>query len=179
MGVALVVGFGPVAIDANVVLAALACIASAACYGLGGAYMKLRARNVPALGMTAGSLIVATVALVPALPGPLPLPVLLDWRVATAVLGLALLCSAAAYVLYFRLLVDIGPTRSLTVAFLIPVFATLWGAVFLGEPVGVGTVIGGAVILIATALVLDPGASHPARSHGTIPAPPASPTSRH
>jgi len=148
----------------------LACIGSAACYALGGTYMKLRARDVPALGMTAGSLIIATVALVPALPGPLPVQMLLDWRIATAVLGLALVCSAAAYVLYFRLLADIGPTRSLTVTFLIPVFAALWGAVFLGEPVGASTVIGGAVILLASALVLELG-QHPGTARrGTIPA---------
>lgn len=172
VGVALVVGFGPVEVNTNVVLASLACIGSAAAYALGGTYMKLRARHVPALGMTAGSLIVATVALVPALPGPLPVHMLLDWKVATAVLGLALVCSAAAYVLYFRLLVDIGPTRSLTVAFLIPVFATLWGAVFLGEPVGLSTVIGGAVILLATALVLELGASPAAGLQGKISASP-------
>jgi drug/metabolite transporter (DMT)-like permease len=169
VGVALVVGFGPVELNANVMLASLACIGSAACYALSGTYMKLRARDVPALGMTAGSLIVASLALVPALPGPLPAPLLLDWKIATAVLGLALVCSAAAYLLYFRLLVDVGPTRSLTVAFLIPVFATLWGAVFLGEPIGATTVIGGAVILLATALVLELGRRAGAPVHGTIP----------
>jgi drug/metabolite transporter (DMT)-like permease len=169
-GVALVVGFGPVEVTANVILAALACIVSAACYALGGTYMKLRARDVPAPDMTAGSLIVAALALAPALPGPLPVQLLLDWKIATAVLGLSLLCSAAAYVLYFRLLADVGPTRSLTVAFLIPVFAALWGAVFLGEPVGVSTVIGGAVILLATALVLELGQHSGAPRRGTIPA---------
>jgi drug/metabolite transporter (DMT)-like permease len=170
MGVALVVGFGPIEFNANVLLASLACVASAALYALSGTYMKKRAQGVPALEMTAGSLIVATAALVPALPGPLPVQVLLDWKIATAVLGISLLCSAAAYVLYFRLLVNIGPTRSLTVSFLVPVFATLWGAVFLGEPVGFTTVIGGGVILLATALVLELG--QPLR--GTISASPTS-----
>ncbi len=169
-GVALVVGFGPVEVNANVILASLACIGSAALYALGGTYMKKRAQGVPALGMAAGSLVVATVALVPALPGPLPAQLLLDWKIATAVLGLSLLCSAAAYVLYFRLLADVGPTRSLTVTFLIPVFAALWGAVFLGEPVGVSTVIGGALILLATAMVLELGQHPGALQRGTIPA---------
>jgi len=166
---ALVVGFGPVEVNANVIRASLACIGSAAVYALSGTYMKERAQGVPALGMTAGSLVVATVALVPALPGPLPAQLLLDWKIATAVLGLSLLCSAAAYVLYFRLLADAGPTRSRTVTLLIPVFAALWGAMFLGEPVGVGTVIGGAVILLATALVLELGQHPGALRRGTIP----------
>lgn len=169
VGVALVVGLGPIAVNANVILASFACIGSSLIYGLGGTYMKKFAKDVPPLGMTAGSLVVAAVALMPALPGPLPAHLLMDWKIATAVLGLALLCSAAAYVLYFRLLVDVGPTRSLTVAFLIPVFATLWGAVFLGEPVGVATVVGGAIILVATALVLELGQRPAASQRGTIP----------
>ena len=157
VGVTLIVGFGPVEVNANVILAALACIASSACYAMGGTYMKKRAQGVPALGMTAGSLVIATAALLPVLPGPLPWQALLDWKVAAAVLGIALLGSGAGYVIYFRLLADVGPTKSLTVTFLIPVFAVLWGAIFLGEPVGAATVIGGAIILLATALVLELG----------------------
>lgn len=157
VGVALIVGFGPVEVNANVILASLACIAANACYAMGGTYMNKRAQGIPALGMTAGSLVIATVALLPALPGPLPLQALLDWKIAGALLGIALLGGAAGYVIYFRLLADVGPTKSLTVSFLIPVFAVLWGAIFLGEPVGASTVIGGAMILLATAMVLELG----------------------
>jgi len=156
-GVAVVVGFGPIEVNTDVILAALACIAAAACYALGGTYVKRRAANVPPLGMAAGSLLVATLVLLPALPGAIPVQALLEWKVATAVVCISLLCSAAAYVLYFRLLLDVGPTKSLTVTFLIPVFGILWGALLLEEPIGTGTVIGGAVILLATALVLDLG----------------------
>ena len=157
VGVALIVGFGPVAVNTNVILASLACILANVCYAMGGTYMKKRAQGIPALGMTAGSLIIAAVALLPALPGPLPLQALLDWKVAAAVLGIALLGGAAGYVIYFRLLADVGPTKSLTVSFLVPVFAVLWGAIFLGEPVGASTVFGGAMILLATAMVLELG----------------------
>jgi drug/metabolite transporter (DMT)-like permease len=66
------------------------------------------------------------------------------------VLALAVVCSSAAYALYYRLIADIGPTRALTIAFLMPVFGMLWGALFLGETItlpmiaGCGLVIGGA-----------------------------------
>jgi len=169
VGVALVVGFGPVEVNANVILGSLACIAANICYAMGGTYMKKRAQGIPALAMTAGSLAIATVALLPALPGPLPLQALLDWKVAGAVLGIGLLGGAAGYVLYFRLLADVGPTKSLTVSFLIPVFAVLWGAIFLGEPVGASTVTGGVMILLATALVLELGQRPGAPQRGTIP----------
>lgn len=167
-GVALIVGFGPLQVNSNVILASLACLAANACYAMGGTYMKKRAHGVPALAMTAASLAVATVALLPVLPGPLPLQALLDWKVAGAVLGIALLGGAAGYVIYFRLLADVGPTKSLTVSFLIPVFAVLWGAIFLGEPVGASTVTGGAMILLATAMVLELGQHPGAPPRGTI-----------
>jgi len=77
--------------------------------------------------------------------------------VTLAVLGISLMCSAAAYLIYFRLIANIGPTRTFTVTFLIPMFGTLWGALFLGEPVGPSTLAGGAVIIAATALVLEVG----------------------
>jgi len=162
-GVALVVGFGPIEVNANVVLASLACIAGTVCYALCGTYMKRRVTGISPLVMSAGSLVVASVAVLPGLPGPLPVQALLAWPVAVAVLGISLLCSALAYVLYFRLIANVGPTKSLTVTFLIPVFGVLWGAVFLGEPIGASTLVGGAVILLSTALVLEIGRGGRAR----------------
>ena len=50
-------------------------------------------------------------------------------------LALGLVCGAIAYLLYFRLIADIGATGALTVTYLIPVFGVLWGALFLGETV--------------------------------------------
>ena len=77
---------------------------------------------------------------------------------------ISLVCSAAAYLIYFRLVADVGPTRTFTVTFMIPVFGTLWGALFLDEPVGLSTLAGGAVIVIATALVLEIGTRRTVRS---------------
>lgn len=49
--------------------------------------------------------------------------------------GLGVLCTALAYVMFFRLIQRIGPSRALTVTFLIPVFGMLWGALWLGEAI--------------------------------------------
>jgi drug/metabolite transporter (DMT)-like permease len=70
--------------------------------------------------------------------------------------ALGLVCTALAYILYFRLIADIGPVKSLTVTFLIPLFGVLWGSVFLNEPITVAHLAGGALIGVAVWLVLRP-----------------------
>ena len=59
---------------------------------------------------------------------------------------------AIAYVLFFRLIERVGASRAVTVTFLVPVFGTLWGALFLGESVTVSMLLGGAVVLLGTGL---------------------------
>lgn len=156
LGVALLVGFGPIAASIEVVLAVLACISATACYALAGVYVKKRAGKLAPRALTVGNLIAASLVVMPFLPAPPPAAAF-TWQVTLAVLGISLVCSAAAYLIYFRLIADVGPTRILTVTFLIPVFGTLWGALFLNETVGMSTLAGGAVIVIATALVLEVG----------------------
>jgi drug/metabolite transporter (DMT)-like permease len=68
-------------------------------------------------------------------------------------LALALLASGVAFVLYFRLIVDVGATRALTVTYLIPLFGVLWGWLFLGETLPPSALAGGMLILSGTVLV--------------------------
>jgi drug/metabolite transporter (DMT)-like permease len=79
-----------------------------------------------------------------------------------AAVALGVLCTGVAYLLYFRLITDVGPARALTVTFLIPVFGMLWGAVFLGEAVTAPMLAGGALVLVGTGLILGRAASRPA-----------------
>jgi drug/metabolite transporter (DMT)-like permease len=65
---------------------------------------------------------------------------------------LALACTGVAYILYFRLVAHVGPAQAMTVTYLIPVFAIVWGAFFLGETLTLAMVLGCAVILLGTAL---------------------------
>jgi drug/metabolite transporter (DMT)-like permease len=64
------------------------------------------------------------------------------------------LCTALAYLLYFRLMSRVGPTNAVSVTFLIPLFAIVWGALFLQEAITVQMVIGGAIVLVGIALAL-------------------------
>ena len=75
-------------------------------------------------------------------------------NVVLSLLGLAVLCSSIAYLLYYRLIRDLGPTKAISVTFLIPVFGALWGAIFFGETLNGGAFFGGVIVLIGVALVL-------------------------
>ena len=66
--------------------------------------------------------------------------------------ALAFVCTGLAYILYFRLIARIGPANAITVTFLIPAFAVVWGWLFLDELVTLAMVVGCAVIVIGTAL---------------------------
>jgi drug/metabolite transporter (DMT)-like permease len=85
-----------------------------------------------------------------------PAPGEITFTVVVDVLLLALVCSAIAYVLYFRLIADVGPTRAMTVTFLMPAFGMLWGRLFLGETITLAMIAGAALIVGGTAAVLRP-----------------------
>jgi drug/metabolite transporter (DMT)-like permease len=71
------------------------------------------------------------------------------------VLALGVLCTGTAYVLFFKLIATIGPARALTVTFMVPVFATLAGVLFLKEVVSLWTLPCAIVIICGTALSSD------------------------
>jgi drug/metabolite transporter (DMT)-like permease len=73
-------------------------------------------------------------------------------RAWAAAVALGILCTAVAYVLYFRLIARIGPARAIAVTFLIPPFAVAWGRAFLGEPITGRTLAGAGIVLLGTAL---------------------------
>jgi drug/metabolite transporter (DMT)-like permease len=79
------------------------------------------------------------------------------------VLALAVVCSSAAYALYYRLIADIGPTRALMIAFLMPVFGMLWGALFLGETITLSMIAGCGLVVGGATIVLRPTGVRPAR----------------
>lgn len=133
---------------------AVAAALGACCfYGLVGVLIKRFARQVSPRAMAAGNQLAAAVLLVPLLPlaPPLAAPSAL---VIANVLALALLASGVAFVLYFRLIADVGAARALTVTYLIPVFGVLWGVLFLGETVSVTMLAGGVLVLLGTVFVL-------------------------
>ena len=129
----------------------IAALATACAYGWASNYARRHAATLDHFNSAHGSLWVAALLIAPATPF-FPAPVSLSVGVATAVVGLGVVCTAIAYLLYFRLIHDVGPASALTVAFLIPVFGVLWGVIFLGEPVTLALVGGGLLVITGTAL---------------------------
>jgi drug/metabolite transporter (DMT)-like permease len=152
VGVALVVGWTPLTLSPVVLLSIGASLAAALSYGFGGVYAKRAFSGLPPLSMAIGQQTWAGLLLLlpsaVSLPGEAP-----SSAVVLSVLALALLSTALAYLLYFRLITSVGPTSTLTVTFLVPVFGLLFGALFLGEPVGAGMLVGLGVILSSVTLV--------------------------
>ena len=82
---------------------------------------------------------------------PEPAPSAAAWSVAAA---LGVFCTALAFVLYFRLIANVGPTRAISVTFLVPVFAVVFGAILIGEAISFSMIVGGLVILFGTSIAL-------------------------
>jgi drug/metabolite transporter (DMT)-like permease len=150
-GVALLVGFDDVSALPGAGIAVAAALTAALCYGIATQYAK-SAKSVEPFANAHGTMWAATLFVLPALPF-FPSPASPTPGVWAAVLALGVVCSGIAYLIYFRLIAEVGPTSALTVTFLNPVFGILWGALFLGETVGWHTLAGSAIVLLGTALV--------------------------
>lgn len=120
-------------------------------YGLSANVVKRYFTGVRPLAVAAGSQSAAAILLLPFAVAYWPAGALrvFDWGAAIA---LGVLCTGLAYILYFRLIARVGPATAMTVTFLIPAFAMLWGGLFLGEAVTGAMLAGCAVILAGTAL---------------------------
>ena len=132
-------------------MAVLACIAATLCYAVSANATKRYLTGVPPLAVAAGSQVSS--ALLLALPAlwawPAEPPAAIDWWAAVL---LGTVCTGVAYILFFRLIAHVGPANAISVTYLIPVFAVLWGYLFLGETVTPVMVGGSLVILAGTAL---------------------------
>ncbi|ALI06036.1 MULTISPECIES: DMT family transporter [Pseudomonas] len=170
LGVGILTRAGPVAFDLQLLMGALACLLATTCYGFAGFLTRRWLDHQGGLDSrlsALGSMFGATVFLLPLFGYSVisqPPASWGGWSVWLSLLGLGLVCTALAYILYFRLLSSIGPVKSMTVTFLIPPFGVLWGALLLDEPLGMAHLYGGVLIAAALWLVLKPGVVKPAEA---------------
>jgi drug/metabolite transporter (DMT)-like permease len=155
-GVAVLVGWDPLPLSPVVLLSVAAVLGASLCYGVGAVFTKLTFAGVPPLTLAVGQQSAAAGIMIPValtdLPGESP-----SVAVALCVLALAVLSTAVAYLLFFYLIASAGPTATSTVTLVVPVFGLIFGVLFLGEPVGLGTLAGLAVILCSVLLITGIG----------------------
>ncbi|WP_137886579.1 DMT family transporter [Pseudomonas sp. 2FE] len=161
LGVGLLTRTGPVAFDAQLLWGAAACLIATACYGFAG-FLTRRWLGPDGLDnrlAACGSMFGATLCLLPLFAYSTISQPPASWggsSVWLSLAGLGLVCTAYAYVLYFRLLSDIGPIKATTVTFLIPPFGVFWGVLLLDEQLSWAYLYGGVLIGLALWLVLRP-----------------------
>lgn len=154
IGVAIVVGDGSSGQGSHLWLSASFSLLAAFFYGIAGVFSSRHFKGERPMDMAIGQQVAASVLLIPffltELPHTMPSRIVLF-----SVLGLAIFCTAVAYLLYFALIHSVGPVKTLTVTFLVPVFGVIWGGLFLMEPVTLRVVIGLIIILVSVALVVN------------------------
>jgi drug/metabolite transporter (DMT)-like permease len=152
VGVSVLVGWDPLPLNGFVLLAVAAMLLASLSYALGATYAKQSFSGIPPVGMALGQLGGAVALLLPlavvSLPERAPSIVVIF-----SMLGLAFLSTAVAYLIYFRLIENVGPTSTVTVTLLVPVFGLLFGVLLLEEPFGPGTLAGLGIILTSVVLI--------------------------
>ena len=158
--IGLAVGFGGVVLLAwdkiafngdGTTLAVFAAIGASLSYGVTVNFTKKKLGHMPPMAAAAGSLVAATLLLLPlALANwPSAAPSLKSWL---CVIALGIFCTGIAMFYHFRLIARIGPAKAVTVTYLLPVFGMLWGLIFLHEPITGSMITACVVILAGTAL---------------------------
>jgi drug/metabolite transporter (DMT)-like permease len=154
VGVAVLARYGSVEMNAQTLGAIGLAFTAAALYAYCALYIRRRHAGTDPLVLAGSSQLGAAVVLAPLglwnLPTTMP-----DMSVLLSLLVLGVVCTGLAYALYFRLLSDIGSEKAVTNTFLVPVFAQLWGALFLQEHLTIAGAVGFALVLLAIALVLE------------------------
>jgi drug/metabolite transporter (DMT)-like permease len=153
IGVAFISGSKALPTTFEAYIAIGACVAAALCYGFSGVLIQIHAKHIEAKSLAAGSQLFAGVSLLPffimnGVSSPLTPNIILTMII------FAVLSSGVAYLIYYYLIKEIGPTSTLSTMFIMPIFGILWGRLILGEAIYFQMIIGTCIILAGTYLVI-------------------------
>lgn len=152
-GVTILVGWTELPVTNSFIWAVVAGLSAAFLYAVGASYAQKKLSGVNSIVVATGSLLSATICLLPITPWFLP-NTFPSMTVIWMTIALGLFSTALAYVMYFHLLSNIGVSKSLTVAYLVPLFAMFWGTLILDEPITQSMVFGCGLILSGTAIAI-------------------------
>ena len=145
---------------------------SPCCYATGPLIISRRLHDIPSLGVVAVSLVVTAALYAPA--ALLQLPSSVSGNTIAAVAALAFVCTALAFLVFFALILEVGPSRSTVITYINPLVAVLLGVLLLSERVTTGITVGLPLILLGSVLATAPALKTPTEEGlGETPAPPA------
>jgi drug/metabolite transporter (DMT)-like permease len=152
LGVAVLAGDADNLASPGSALAVIAAIGGAFFYGIGANYARRYTKHLNSLSVATGSMLFPAILLLPLSVAfwPDTPPSARAW---VALIAMGIASTGFAYILYFRLIANVGPAKAITVAYLIPAFAVIWGALILDETVTSLMIIGCLIIFLGTALV--------------------------
>lgn len=171
IGITVITTVGDSNIVGNIYIGVAACMIATIGYGFAGFLTRKWITQQGGLDSTLvafGSQIGATAFLSPFLLWNISSGPSIDWfqgDVWISLLAVGFLCTSLAYILYFRLIADIGPLRSLTVTFLVPPFAVLWGFLVLDETISSGFLLGSFIVLLSVWLIVSPDSQKNSLAH--------------
>jgi drug/metabolite transporter (DMT)-like permease len=153
-GVTVLVGWINITVTSSFVFSIIAGLLATLLYAIAAIWIEQNLSGVSPLAIATGSQISAAIFLFPITPFFLP-PKIPSIKVILVTLALALFSTALAYILYFRSIENLGVSKALTVTYLIPLFAMLWGAIMLKEAITPSMIVGCSFILTGTAIALS------------------------
>ncbi len=152
-GVLVLVGWSPLELNGETLLAVAATIGATVSYAFAGTYVRRSLSDVPGTALATGQLASATLILLPValVSGSPGTP---SAGGAVSLIALGLLSTALAWPVFFRVLSRNGATAASTSTFVVPVFGMIWGSLALGERIGPEFIAGFGLVLVSLVLIL-------------------------
>ncbi len=154
MGVTVLIGLSPLEMNLETLSATLMSLLASLSYAVGSTYTKKKFPDEDTLSLATGQQLFASLIMLPLCFINLPIEPMTT-EVVVSMITLAILCTSVAYLMFFYLLREVGPTKTLSVTFLVPVFGTLWGYMFLNEQITPNKVLGLSIILLSIFILSD------------------------
>jgi len=152
LGVIIVSSFSFSNSSFEVYISIIACVLAATMYGVTGAIVKKYAQHIEPKALTLGGMLISGLAILPfAVISPVTGVITLN--VLLLLIAFGVFSTAIPYVIYFKVLKEIGPVKALTTTYLMPVFGIIWAILILNEKLELNSVLGLIVILIGIYLI--------------------------
>lgn len=153
VGVSIVSSFVFIEMDVLMILSIGACLLAAFMYGLAGVYVKKYASDIDSYSLTYGSLLFAGLTMLVLylflIPFHIHPPVITEGLVLNIILLIlfGILCTSIPYIIYYKLIKEIGPVKALTVTYLMPIFGIVWSLLY-GEEFRISMIFGLVIVLL-------------------------------